>query len=103
MRLLQSMVGLGRVELPTRSLGNCCSIHLSYSPAHLFIQDSVRFAQNGGACFGCELGKRNSRRGHNPGDPQHLCVFLFCEGADGQARVLEELHLPQGFTGSQLG
>ena len=26
------MVGLGRVELPTRSLGNCCSIHLSYSP-----------------------------------------------------------------------
>src|SRR5579862_6414373 len=27
------MVGLGRVELPTRSLGNCCSIHLSYSPA----------------------------------------------------------------------
>lgn len=27
------MVGLGRVELPTRSLGNCCSIHLSYSPS----------------------------------------------------------------------
>ena len=26
-------MGLGRVELPTRSLGNCCSIHLSYSPA----------------------------------------------------------------------
>jgi hypothetical protein len=26
------MVGLGRVELPTSSLGNCCSIHLSYSP-----------------------------------------------------------------------
>ena len=26
------VVGLGRVELPTRSLGNCCSIHLSYSP-----------------------------------------------------------------------
>jgi hypothetical protein len=26
------LVGLGRVELPTRSLGNCCSIHLSYSP-----------------------------------------------------------------------
>ena len=25
-------MGLGRVELPTRSLGNCCSIHLSYSP-----------------------------------------------------------------------
>src|ERR1700728_4658125 len=29
------MVGLGRVELPTSSLGNCCSIHLSYSPARL--------------------------------------------------------------------
>ena len=30
---VEKMVGLGRVELPTRSLGNCCSIHLSYSPA----------------------------------------------------------------------
>ena len=29
------MVGLGRVELPTRSLGNCCSIHLSYSPTRI--------------------------------------------------------------------
>ena len=28
----KQLVGLGRVELPTRSLGNCCSIHLSYSP-----------------------------------------------------------------------
>ena len=28
-------MGLGRVELPTRSLGNCCSIHLSYSPGEL--------------------------------------------------------------------
>ena len=25
----------GRVELPTRSLGNCCSIHLSYGAARL--------------------------------------------------------------------
>ena len=24
------MEALGRVELPTNSLGNCCSIHLSY-------------------------------------------------------------------------
>ena len=24
------MVTPGRLELPTRSLGNCCSIHLSY-------------------------------------------------------------------------
>ena len=27
------MVGLGGFEPPTRSLGNCCSIHLSYSPS----------------------------------------------------------------------
>ena len=26
-------MGLGGVEPPTRSLGNCCSIHLSYSPS----------------------------------------------------------------------
>ena len=26
------MVGLGRFELPTRGLGNRCSIHLSYRP-----------------------------------------------------------------------
>src|SRR5215471_15723271 len=26
------LVGLGGFEPPTRSLGNCCSIHLSYSP-----------------------------------------------------------------------
>ena len=25
-------MGLGGFEPPTRSLGNCCSIHLSYSP-----------------------------------------------------------------------
>ena len=34
------MVTPGRLELPTRSLGNCCSIHLSYgatSDNHLFI------------------------------------------------------------------
>ena len=28
----KSMVGLGRVELPTNGLGNRCSIHLSYRP-----------------------------------------------------------------------
>ena len=28
------MVGLGGFEPPTRSLGNCCSIHLSYSPQY---------------------------------------------------------------------
>ena len=26
----KGMVTPGRLELPTRSLGNCCSIHLSY-------------------------------------------------------------------------
>ena len=26
----KEMVTPGRLELPTRSLGNCCSIHLSY-------------------------------------------------------------------------
>src|SRR5579884_762081 len=31
------LVWLGRVELPTRSLGNCCSIHLSYSPTMLIL------------------------------------------------------------------
>jgi hypothetical protein len=29
---LREMVGLGRVELPTKRLGTACSIHLSYSP-----------------------------------------------------------------------
>lgn len=29
-KLLIFMVTPGRFELPTRSLGNCCSIHLSY-------------------------------------------------------------------------
>ena len=27
---VRKMVTPGRLELPTRSLGNCCSIHLSY-------------------------------------------------------------------------
>ena len=27
-------MGLGRVELPARGLGNRCSIHLSYRPMH---------------------------------------------------------------------
>src|ERR1700687_5594495 len=30
------LVGLGRFELPTNGLGNRCSIHLSYSPTHLY-------------------------------------------------------------------
>jgi hypothetical protein len=35
-------VGLARVELATRSLGNCCSIHLSYSPTPQFYLTSQR-------------------------------------------------------------
>ena len=30
------MEALGRVELPTNSLGNCCSIHLSYRAVPLY-------------------------------------------------------------------
>ena len=30
------MVTPGRFELPTRSLGNCCSIHLSYGATLFF-------------------------------------------------------------------
>ncbi len=30
----KELVGLGRLELPTRGLGNRCSIHLSYRPTH---------------------------------------------------------------------
>jgi hypothetical protein len=37
------MVGLGRLELPTRSLGNCCSIHLSYSPAEVSLAQEGLF------------------------------------------------------------
>ena len=40
------MVGLGRVELPTRSLGNCCSIHLSYSPDSLELDSTTVILTN---------------------------------------------------------
>ena len=30
--LSKKLVGLGRLELPTRGLGNRCSVHLSYRP-----------------------------------------------------------------------
>ncbi len=36
------MVGLGRLELPTRSLGNSCSIYLSYKPSAHCSSDSLR-------------------------------------------------------------
>lgn len=35
------MVGLARVELATRSLGNCCSIHLSYSPTQAILPQMI--------------------------------------------------------------
>ena len=31
----KGMVTPGRLELPTRSLGNCCSIHLSYGATYI--------------------------------------------------------------------
>jgi hypothetical protein len=40
------MVGLGRVELPTRSLGNCCSIHLSYRPRDGRLFDFISIGKN---------------------------------------------------------
>jgi hypothetical protein len=36
----RNLVGLGRVELPTRGLGNRCSIHLSYRPVHFYCNTS---------------------------------------------------------------
>jgi hypothetical protein len=32
--IVKNLVGLARFELATTGLGNRCSIHLSYSPAH---------------------------------------------------------------------
>src|SRR5579859_1296762 len=46
------MVGLARVELATRSLGNCCSIHLSYSPHKLILPQLIAASRGGSACFG---------------------------------------------------
>ena len=39
-QFLRMMVTPGRLELPTRSLGNCCSIHLSYGAT--FIINTLR-------------------------------------------------------------
>ena len=44
------MVGLGRVELPTRSLGNCCSIHLSYSPTISLYKNLCQGTGDMGTC-----------------------------------------------------
>ena len=38
------MVTPGRFELPTRSLGNCCSIHLSYGAT--FRMNSLQHLEN---------------------------------------------------------
>ena len=37
-------MGLGRLELPTKSLGNSCSIHLSYSPTLCLYRIRAAFA-----------------------------------------------------------
>ena len=36
----ENMVTPGRLELPTRSLGNCCSIHLSYGATLMLVRSS---------------------------------------------------------------
>jgi hypothetical protein len=36
------LVTPGRLELPTRSLGNCCSIHLSYGATLRYCRSSFR-------------------------------------------------------------
>ena len=41
-KLLKKLVGLGRLELPTRGLGNRCSIHLSYRPVRFYCSTSCR-------------------------------------------------------------
>ena len=38
-------MGLGRVELPTRGLGNRCSIHLSYRPTRATGRPATRLAR----------------------------------------------------------
>ncbi len=40
--MLEGMVTPGRLELPTRSLGNCCSIHLSYGATMQIVRGSFR-------------------------------------------------------------
>jgi hypothetical protein len=56
----RAMVGLGRVELPTRSLGNCCSIHLSYRPTResliLYPKSKIATKFNVRRCGACRNG-----------------------------------------------
>ena len=64
----ESMVTPGRLELPTRSLGNCCSIHLSYG-ATVYNQQLTRFVlfslvTVGHRCFTLTSFRRRSRRRH---------------------------------------
>ncbi len=52
--LLKKLVGLGRLELPTRGLGNRCSVHLSYRPQRLqrfYTQQRVRAAAEACSMF----------------------------------------------------
>src|SRR6185437_13654589 len=57
------MVTLGRLELPTRSLGNCCSIHLSYR---------ATFPEFTLALLFCTLGTKRKRR---PKAASPKCMF----------------------------
>src|SRR5437879_9551716 len=84
------MVVLGRVELPTRSLGNCCSIHLSYSPTVFLVGD--REAVNS---------KSSAIRDHSrffPSGRQRAvspCVIIFAEPAEAHASVPGGFHARQ--------
>jgi hypothetical protein len=66
------MVGLGRVELPTRSLGNCCSIHLSYSPAELWVD----FISEGVNCGGESRALRDRGGAADAGLPRAKLVAV---------------------------
>jgi hypothetical protein len=62
----EHVVTPGRLELPTNSLGNCCSIHLSYGAT--FITASTgsvyRKAGNGSACARYGRLKNIPKKGH---------------------------------------
>jgi hypothetical protein len=42
---LKNMVGLGRLELPARGLGNRCSVHLSYRPTDALLANRLAHAR----------------------------------------------------------
>src|SRR5437867_554782 len=99
MRLSQFLVGVGGLEPPTKSLGNSCSIHLSYTPRLRFSCDST--LPRARLCPPCVLGAPASeprlrappvepdRPRVNRVDPEmRLAPRISCErGADGFVRL----------------